>query len=540
MDNCGIEQPAGNDMEKYGIWMMNKFMNFLLLLALLAMSGCASLPDNKAKNHTTAFMHVQNSILDALYQAAPRKEDDISGFLLLSDGLDAFVARAVMAQIAEHSIDTQYYMIHGDDVGSLFTNQLLEAADRGVRVRVLLDDINEGRRDLDLALFDRHPNIEVRIFNPFGRNVGRIWQYVTGFGRQTRRAHNKSFTVDGQATILGGRNIGNEYFSRDPELQFQDLDVLAIGPVAQEVSHSFDAYWNHELSYPVSLLVDEALTDAEYAERRKRFSEKISELENSVYVNRLRHSSLANDLKHRNVHLEWAKGKVYADPPDKLLHQVGDVSQQMLTELFPYLRDAKEELIIFSPYFVPGKEGVAFLRQLREKGVRIAILTNSLSSTDVGIVHAGYSRYRKAMLRAGIELWELNKITSKEDRKAWKEGRIGHSKSSLHAKAFIVDRQTLFVGSMNLDPRSVSQNTEIGVIIQAPAMARKIAGEFDKHIRDAAFRLELKKDEFGNESLLWHGRVNGNQTTLTNEPYTSFWQRLGIGVLKWLPIESQI
>lgn len=520
--------------------MMNKFVNFMLLLALLAMSGCASLPDNKAKTKTTAFTHVQNGILGALYETAPRQEDDISGFLLLSDGLDAFVARAVMAQIAEHSIDTEYYMIHGDEVGSLFAKQLLEAADRGVRVRVLLDDINEGRRDLDLALFDRHPNIEVRLFNPFGRNVRRIWQYVTGFGRQTRRAHNKSFTVDGQATILGGRNIGNEYFSRDPELQFQDLDVLAIGPVAMDVSNSFDAYWNHELSYPVALLIGEELSDAEFAERRKRFTKKIGELENSVYVDRLRHSSLANDMKNSSVRFEWAKGKVYVDPPDKLLRQVGDSSHQMFMDLLPYLRDAKEEVIIFSPYFVPGKKGVALLKQLRDRGVRVAILTNSLSSTDVGIVHAGYSRYRKAMLRAGIELWELNKITSKEDRKARKEGRIGSSKSSLHAKAFVVDRQTVFVGSMNFDPRSVSQNTEIGVIIQAPAIANQIASGFDEHIKDAAFRLELKKDESGNESLLWHGRVNGNQATLTNEPYTSFWQRLSIGLLRWLPIESQI
>ena len=515
-------------------------MRCLGLAMVLLMGGCASLPDNVARTPSTAYPSVENPLLDHLYAEASRRGKNISGYLLLDQGLDAFVARAVMARIAQRSIDTQYYMIHGDAVGSLFIYQLLQAADRGVRVRLLLDDINEGERDLDIAIFDMHPNIEVRIFNPFGRNIARIWQYVTGFGRQTRRAHNKSFTIDGKATIVGGRNIGDEYFSHDPDLDFQDLDVLVVGPVAWETDKAFDLYWNHELSYPASVLFDEDIEEREIQHRKQQFLEKVASFNNSPYMERLRNSDLARNLGKGTVRYEWGPGQVFVDPPDKLLQKTGDRSYQMFTDILPYLRDAKEEIVIFSPYFVPGKEGVAFLRSLREKGVRIKILTNSLSSTDVSIVHAGYSRYREDLLRAGIALWELDKRTTRDERRARKEGRIGSSKSSLHAKAFVIDRKTVFIGSLNLDPRSVKQNTEIGVLFEAPALAWKIADGFDQHIEEAAFRLELSTDDFGHERLIWHGLKNGQPVTLYHEPHTGFFKRLGISLMKWLPIESQI
>ena len=296
-------------------------VRLLLFLVLPVLGGCAVLPDNSNRSVTTTYTSVSNPVVDNIYANAPRKGDNISGFLLLDNGLDAFVARAVLAQIAERSIDTQYYMIHGDAVGSLFVDQLLQAANRGVRVRVLLDDINEGDRDFDIAIFDMHPNIEVRIFNPFGRNVGRLWQYVTGFGRQTRWAHNKSFTIDGKATILGGRNIGDEYFSHNPELDFQDLDVLAIGPVARETSDAFDRYWNHELSYPASVLFNENIDRAEAEERKKCFEKRIASLTQSPYLQRLKNSDLARKMRDGKVHFEWGPGRVYVDPPGQAAAQ---------------------------------------------------------------------------------------------------------------------------------------------------------------------------------------------------------------------------
>lgn len=512
----------------------------LLLSVFLMLGGCAILPDNNSRVSTAAFSDTENTLLGAGYANAPERIPGENAFLLLPNGLDAFVARALLAQAAERSIDTQYYMVHGDHVGSLFVDQLWQAADRGVRVRMLLDDIDEGHRDFGIAVFDSHPNIEVRIFNPFGRNVGRTWQYITGFGKQTRRAHNKSFTVDNQATILGGRNIGDEYFSRDPNLEFQDVDVLAYGPVAQQVSVSFDEYWNNELSYPISLLIEHQPTKDEITARRQQFAEKVRELSDSEYLQRLINSDLANNFRNKSIRYEWGEGKVYADPPEKLQVDTGDTAYHMIADIAPYMQAAEKELTIFSPYFVPGKEGVAFLKKIREKGVRVRILTNSLASNDVAIVHAVYSRYREDLLRAGVELHELNKITLKEERKATIQGRIGSSKSSLHAKAFVMDRDKLFVGSLNLDPRSIVQNTEIGVVFQSPVIATKVAESFDEHIEDAAFRLELETDEHGREHLLWHGRINGEQTTLKHEPNTSFWKRLGTSLMKWLPIEAQI
>ncbi len=518
----------------------SRIFSLLLMLTSLVIEGCAVLPDNSGNTPGFAITDTQDTWLAKQFRGRNPAPQTQSALLLLGNGLDAFVARAVLAQVAEKSIDVQYYMIHDDHVGTLFADQLLQAADRGVRVRVLLDDIDEGRRDLNLALFDAHPNIEVRIFNPFGRNVHRIWQYATGFGRQTRRAHNKSFTVDNQATILGGRNIGDEYFSRDPELAFQDLDILAIGPAARQVSRSFDEYWNHRLSYPVALLLGKHLEPRDYAKARADFAKKVKRLSDSVYLERLKQSRLAQDLRNQAASWVFATAKVYADPADKLFHPPGDTHYQMLPRLLPYLENARAELIMLSPYFVPGKQGVAFLLALRKRGVRVRILTNSLASTDVAIVHAGYARYREALLRGGVELYELNRLTSDEERKARKKGLIGSSKSSLHAKAFTVDRKAVFVGSLNLDPRSISQNTEIGMIVESPALGQKMAQDFDRYIDDVAFRLELEKSQSGAEHLVWYGHIDGQSVRYEHEPLTGFWQRLSISLLKWLPIESQI
>ncbi|MGB2929048.1 MAG: phospholipase D family protein, partial [Desulfobacterales bacterium] len=463
---------------------------------------------------------------------------DQSGFLLLGNGLDAFVARALLAQGAERSIDSQYYMIHKDTVGWLFIDQLYKAADRGVRVRLLLDDIDQGGRDFGTAVFDSHPNVEVRVFNPFGRNTGRTLQFVTGFGKQTRRGHNKSFTVDSQITILGGRNIGDEYFEADPELAFVDLDVLAAGPVARSVSASFDQYWNSELSYPISVLIEKLPTPQEIEQLKNEFDDFIKKQADTEYMRHLRNSNLANRFRQDRLVYHWGVGHVIADDPQKLTHDTGDTQYHLSEQLKPYLADIENELIIFSPYFVPGKSGLAFFKGLREKGVRVKILTNSLSSTDVALVHAGYSRYRKDLLRMGVELYEMNKNLTKKDRKEMKEGGVGRSKASLHAKSFIFDRKMVFIVSFNLDAQSRIQNTEIGVVFESADIANSMAEGFDQKINQVAFRLELKTYENGSETIFWHGLVDGEQRVLKVDPYTGFWKRFGIGFMRVLPIES--
>lgn len=510
-----------------------------LLLMLFFVSRCATLPTGFKKPVSYQVRQTQDTTLGRAVAGELNAHPGKSGFYLLASGLDAFVARAVLAHLAERSLDVQYYLYHSDLVGRLFTDQLLKAADRGVRVRLLVDDMDLSGRDMSSAAMDRHPNIEVRIFNPFSRNVGRTQQFLTRLGSVTRRMHNKSFTVDNQVTILGGRNIGNEYFEADPDLSFADLDVMAVGPVVKEFSSIFDRYWNSELAYPAAVLYrGDALTSGRIAELRKSLSEFVAGQADSNYVRALRDSDLAAKLRKDQLTFKWGDSEVVYDQPEKILHGFGETRFQLAPMLRPYWQGVKKELIIFSPYFVPGKEGAAFLIGLAKRGVAVRILTNSLASNDVALVHAGYKKYRKRLLRGGVELYEMNKQLTREQRKEKKGG--GSSKASLHAKAFVFDRKQIFIGSLNLDPRAMLHNTEIGVVVQVPEIAGAMAEQFDEKVEQVAFRLELVKDERGREQLTWYGYENGKPVVFTHDPYAGFWRRFGIEIMSWLPIESQL
>jgi putative cardiolipin synthase len=501
--------------------------------------ACATLPENAGRKETFAYPDTGDTLMGREISRQGAAHPGESGFHLLGNGLDAFVARAVLTHLAERSIDVQYYLYHDDLVGRLLSWQLLQAADRGVRVRLLVDDMGLAGRDLNAAALNSHPNVEVRIFNPFSRKTGRVSQYITRMGSVTRRMHNKSFTVDSQATILGGRNIGNEYFEANPDLAFADLDVLAMGPVAREVSTAFDRYWNSDLAYPVSILVDEPPTPEEIRQKRQQLNDFVSAHADSAYLQALRNSDLVNRLRKNQVEYSWGNALVVYDRPEKILHEPGQREYQLAPQLKPYMEGVQKELTIFSPYFVPGEAGTAFLTGLVARGVRVRILTNSLASNDVAIVHAGYSKYRQSLLRGGVELYEMNRKLTREQRedKKW----MGESsKASLHAKSFVFDRRQVFIGSMNLDPRAMLHNTEIGVVLTSPEIAQGMGEWFDQNVDKMAFRLELRKEENGAETLLWHGLVDGGPQTFTADPYTGFWKRLGISFLSILPIESQL
>jgi cardiolipin synthase C len=521
--------------------MLTLWRNFLSLIGLIAllMHGCATLPKNFERPVSHAVIDTDDTLIGKLHRDEKSARPGQSGFLLLGDGLDAFVARAVLTQAAQRSIDAQYYLLHNDLTGRLFIAQLLEAADRGVRVRLLVDDMDLGGRDLGAAVLDSHPNIEVRIFNPFSRKSNRLTQLVTRIGSVTRRMHNKSFTVDNQVTILGGRNIGNEYFEANPDLAFADLDVLAIGPVVSEVSASFDQYWNSELAYPALVLKGKPPTAEEIELKQQQLSEFVARQYDSAYIEALRNSTLANEIRRGQVRFYWGDAEIVSDQPEKLLSAADRTEYHLAPQLKPYFEKVQKELIIFSPYFVPGKEGTVFLSQLSARGVRVRILTNSLASTDVGIVHAGYAKYRKDLLNAGIELYELNKQLSSEQRKE-KKGSHGSSKASLHAKSFVFDRSKVFIGSLNLDPRAVVHNTEIGVVFESTVIGSGMGEWFDENIDRLAFRLEFKKDKNGTERIVWHGMENGKPIVFDTDPYTGFWRRFGVGFMGLLPIESQL
>ena len=515
-------------------------VQLLTAVFILLIAGCATLPKDFDRPESYALTDTENTAFGKTQAKERASHPGKSGFHLLGNGLDAFVARAVLSSHAERSIDVQYYLYHNDLVGRLFTDLLLKAADRGVRVRLLVDDMDLAGRDLGAAALDSHPNMEVRIFNPFSRNVGRTSQFVTRLGSVTRRMHNKTFTVDNQVAILGGRNIGNEYFDADPDLAFADLDVMCIGPEVEEVSNVFDLYWNSELAYPaLVLLKSDPPTPKKVEELRGQLNEFVAQQADSAYLHALQNSNLANKIRANQVRFFWGDAEVVFDQPEKLLHDFSETEYHLSPMLKPYWEGVEKELIIFSPYFVPGKPGTAFLTQLAQRGVRVRILTNSLASNDVGIVHAGYKKYRKKLLRSGVELYELNKKLTRKQRKE-KKGPGGSSKASLHTKSFVFDRKQVFIGSLNLDPRALVHNTEIGVVLKVPEIAQEMAKWFEENIEQVSFRLELKKDENGYEQLFWHGWEKGKQVVYTHEPHTGFWRRFGIGFMSIWPIESQL
>jgi len=504
-----------------------------MMLSLLY--GCASVPFDAPKPASYAFdsSATADTFLGQRVASLSAAHPNQSGFYLLDDGIDALAARLLLSGRAERSIDAQYYLLHNDIAGQLFMVALLQAADRGVRVRLLVDDITTAGYDVGMAAFDAHPNMEIRVFNPFSRSRGRMLSSVTEFRRINRRMHNKSMTFDNQATIVGGRNIGAVYFEAQEDSNYNDLDVLGLGPVAQEVSAAFDTYWNDPVAVPAKLLVNSENATANLDERRAAIPELIANARQTPFGAALE-STLLNAINNNETALSWSQATVVADPPQKAQHDYrGDHPEQLSSVMGPVVRATENELVVVSAYFVPGQSGVELFRNLRDRGVRVLIMTNSLAANDVVPVHAGYARYRKALLEAGVELWEVRAEAKRESRQ--RRG-LGYSQSSLHTKAFAVDQRYLFIGSFNWDPRSVNINTEMGIYLDAPDLTVPVLEYFERRRPELAYRLRL--DETG--EIEWVGWKNGQEVIYHNEPGASFWKRFSAGFYSLLPIESQL
>ena len=429
----------------------------------------------------------------------------------------------------------QYYIWHADTTGQLLWEAIWQAAERGVRVRMLLDDANTGGLDATIGALDAHPNIEVRLFNPFANRGFKLGDFATDFTRVNRRMHNKSFTADNQAAIVGGRNVGDEYYGASQRVELQDLDVLAVGPVVREVSREFDLYWSSKSAYPAASVIAPPAPDG--AGRLREDWERVRQAPDaSSYVDAIRQTPFLQQLLAGELPLEWTNARVVHDDPSKVLQPPEQSELHMLPQLERALGKPMQELVLVSPYFVPGKSGTEALRALTERGVDVRVLTNSLAATDVGPVHAGYSKYRKDLLRAGIRLYELK--PSIEDQMAKEHAErhgVGSSSSSgLHAKTFAVDRSRIFVGSFNLDPRSARLNTEMGVVIDSPVLARQLSEKFDAAIPNVAYEVRLKAD---GDDLEWIDRSGGRETRFAREPGAGLLRRLWIGFLSILPIE---
>ena len=496
-----------------------------LAVILFLLCGCVGLPSLHGRSISTALRDTEDTRLGAAVTRMLQPHPGLTGVLPLLDGHDAFAARATLAEAAERSLDIQYYIWRDDLSGTLLLDALRRAADRGVRVRLLLDDNNTAGLDGKLRELEAHPLVEVRLFNPFVHRRWRALDYLGDFARVNRRMHNKSFTADNQVTVIGGRNVGDEYFGASDGPLFVDLDVLAIGPVVAEVSEDFDRYWASESAYPLDLALGPGTPAAVAQTRSGSDAEAVR-----AYQQAVARSAFVRDLLARRLPFEWARARLVSDDPAKGLGRA-DRGENLWTRLQALLPRAQRELHMVSPYFVPTASGTEYLAALAQRGVEVSVLTNALESTDVPAVHAGYAKRRKPLLEAGVRLFELRRDPA--EPKARGRWLGASSASSLHAKTFAVDRTHVFVGSFNFDPRSARLNTELGFVIESPSLATRIAEQFAGDIPARSYRLQLE-----NRDLRWVEQAADGFKVWSSEPHTGLWPRLGVWLLSLLPIEE--
>ena len=500
---------------------------------ILTLGGCATIDFDYPKTTTTAFDNTQDTYLGKALEGLAEVHPGQAGFYPLLDSVDALSVRLQMAKRAERSIDAQYYLITGDIVGRVFIGALLDAADRGVRVRLLVDDIFTQGYDTGMAALNSHPNFEIRVFNPFASRSARGFDAITSFRRINRRMHNKSFTVDNQMTLIGGRNIGDEYFAAGQDAKFGDVDVLGVGPVVGDVSDMFDQYWNNRAAVPVPVFADfPADQDEELRQLRERIKQSYKTAESTRYAAALQSSILENIGRDASA-LIWAPYQLVYDSPDKAQREKAEQAASILTPLRQTVLNAEQELVVLSPYFVPRKKGIDGFRKLRERDIDIKVITNSLAATNQIIVYGGYAPARRPLLEMGVRLYELRADASVAGEQ---HVDIEEAKYTLHTKVFIVDRRKVFIGSFNWDPRSAYINTELGVIIDSP----EIAEDFTEKINNAlpAYTYEVFLDEQG--GMRWRGLEEGKEVVLTKEPQTGFWRRLKGRLTRMLPIRDQL
>lgn len=510
-----------------------KFL-FVALLTLGLLSGCASVPTDYPK--TPSFAHTDTDDTDLAEQIRENFGSELqqTGVYPLISGMQAFVGRMALIAAAERSLDLQYYIWRADSSGKLLMNQLLQAAERGVRVRLLLDDLDTQGKDAGLLQLDTHPNIEIRLYNAFGYRGSRGLGFASDLRRLNHRMHNKSLTADNQLTIVGGRNIGNEYFDASEDTGFSDLDVLAIGPLVADVSNMFDLYWNSDMVVPVAAftgahdLTGEALRDAQVS-----FKATINEELASPYIQAVHESQILDELRLSRMTFLWGSAQLIYDDPNKMDHEEISEATHLVPQLAPLFASARKELQVVSPYFVPGDKLVAYFADLEAQGTRVRILTNSLAASDVGMVHAGYMRYRKDLLRAGVDLYEFKpNPATLSSNKRW----TGSSSSSLHTKFMGADGKLVFVGSFNLDPRSVALNTEMGMLFENPELDQRMIGAFNEAVVTRAYQVQL--DEAGD--LVWIEYEDGQALRYHKEPHTTAWQRFVVRFLSLVVPESML
>ncbi|MGI4981915.1 MAG: phospholipase D family protein [Janthinobacterium lividum] len=517
-------------------------------VALLALAGCATTrpaASSFARTPSRAISPDAPGPLAGSFAAARAAHPGESGLRLLVTGADALSARIALARSASKTLDIQYYIAEEDDTGKLLLEAALRAAQRGVRVRMLFDDMNFKDIDSLMATMNATPNIEIRVFNPFVTHkenmLRRMANVVTHLDSLTRRMHNKAMIADNQAAITGGRNVSDEYLGTGAAISFRDLDILSVGPVVPKISDSFDTFWNSEEAYPLKALNDQHFDAADIANVREKLRAHWDEMSSVTGGPELDEPPLARQIRSGEMGLTWARASFYTDTPDKIVKPTDDYVSPPVERLKELSAQAKTELLIISPYFVLHEAGIDALGALVARGVHVSVLTNSLAATDAPAVQAGYAPARIPLLERGVSLFEFKPLDGRP--KTSVTGSKSHA--SLHAKAYVIDRQILLIGSMNLDPRSVGLNTEMAMEVQSPLLAQQVATLFDKATSpDESFHVTLA-DQATNatgkaSSLVWTTLENGRTVQYDADPGAGVWRKLLTGVFFVLPVKNQL
>jgi putative cardiolipin synthase len=512
---------------------MRKHLRLIACLAALALTGCASLEPRPELPIGAALPAGSGTTLDGAIAEAEARHPGESGFRLVREGPEAFAIRAVTARLAGRSLDVQTYIWHADATGAFLANELLAAADRGVRVRLLVDDMDARAKNYGFAALHAHPNVEVRMFNPFESRSGTLTLVFEALGsakRINRRMHNKTWIADNRIAIAGGRNLGDEYFGASEDVNFVDLDLAMVGPVVRDASASFDRYWNSPLAYPMDVLAPDAVSPAALETLREQLAPLVEQARSSRFAVELGENDAVSRLVSGDWPMQWsAKYAFVADDPAKASGQ-GDglAGSQVLAVLVPALESSRSTVTIISPYFVPGEAGTKALVDIARSGSEVRILTNSLAANDVAAVYGGYSKWREPLLEGGVQLWELKPTPGSTT----KSSLFGSSGASLHTKALAVDGRVTFVGSYNLDPRSTSLNSEQGIFVESPVITAQLEELFRIDSSGAsAWAVTLHEGK-----LQWQDDAG----TLDSTPDASAGRKFQAWIARVLPISSQL
>ena len=515
----------------------------LCLGTAVFISACSTLPKYTPQPVEYAFDTATDQTSLAKIVLPLRDENpQLTGYKVLYDPLEALAARLHLIERVEKTLDLQYYIWDNDKIGKLALDAIIRAADRGVKVRILIDDNNSKNMQSSYLALDQHINIDVRLYNPYRFRNFRAMDILLDLKRINRRMHNKSFIADNQIALIGGRNMSDQYYNVSDSYQFSDVDVMLVGAAADEIVHSFDEYWNDDYAYPVLDVVNYKKSPLRFPELKAQLDEHAHETAVQNYLNLANRSQAFERWLNENIQLDWVEADVVKDSPSKIKSRAAK-EEHLNFQLLGHLDKPEHSIDIVSAYFVPEKQGADRLKNLANQDIKVRVLTNSYQANDVPVVHAFYGKYRQDLLKNNVQLFEflsapetehLNSNTEELASKA-KISMKGLSRSSLHAKMMAIDEKQVFIGSFNFDPRSAYLNTEIGVLLHSPSLAKNVHQTMDDNLSKYAYRLALN----ANDKINWHlQRSNGKTRTYEKEPKMKWWERASMKVVSWLPLEG--